>query len=323
MILFCEQFNYFLRIFVLPGLKPVTIVETTPKKCLVVIHLLMTSVLCVWITLHLTFYPHLTSAGIVSVLIYYASLVPSLLMIISANGQCFFKRNSYHRITDLIASIEDIMKEKSLRQSLQSAAFRYRLKILFIYIPFFVSQGLLFVEVYFWDSQLLLSSFLISLIRATHPLQMFHFILYGDIIGMFFHGLNEEIKNLPACVLLSSKIEFLKYIKLMHMNLWKLNMSINNFFGWNLLFTTMYWFIYITHQFYWIFISTHDKIDVVGLIGTDHNFTFEDNFTHFLTIEGMASLFYGMSSLFILVNSCETCLIEVDILDQFKNFLFL
>lgn len=266
MILF-EQFNLLLRIFVLFGLKPVTIKETNLQKCINFIRVAIPSVVYIIITLYLTLYPHLTSYGIISVLIYYASFLPSLLMILTANWECFFKSGSYQIIINLIGKVENLFKEKTLRLSLQGVAYRYRLKMVLVYSLFVLSQVLLFVEVWFLDSKHLLSSVFISLIRTIHPLQLFHFIVYSDIIGMLFHELNEEIKNSPIFVLLSSKIEFLKYVKLMHMDLWKLVGQINNFFGWNLLFTMMHLFIYITHQFYWIFLSTHDKLDLLALLG--------------------------------------------------------
>lgn len=266
-MIFCEQFYFLLRIFVLFGLKPATILETNLQKCINVICVIIPSILDMLITSYLVLYPHLTSYGIISVLIYYASFIPSILMIFTANGQCFFNKNSYQKIGTQIVKVEKILKEKALRLSLQCVAHRYRRKIIFIYSLFFLSQGFLFAEVWFLDSPHLLSSFFISLLRTMHPLQLFHLILYIDIIGMFFHELNEEIKNSPINAHSTNKIEFLKYVKLMHMNLWKLVGQINNFFGWNLLFTAMHLFIYVTHQFYWIFLSTHDKVDVLALVG--------------------------------------------------------
>lgn len=267
-MIFFEQFNLLLRVFTLFGFKPnLTIAETNLQKSINFVRVIVPSVIYIIVTLYLANYPHLTSYGIISVLIYYASFLPSVLMILTANGQCFFYNSSYQIILNLIGKVESRFKEKKLRLSLQCVAFHYRLKMVLVYSLYFFSQGFLFFEVWFLDSPHVLSSVFISVIRATHPLQLFHFIVYSDIIGMLFHELNVEIRNSPTFVHLSSKIEFLKYVKLMHMDLWKLVGQINHFFGWNLLFTTMYVFIYITHQFYWIFLNTHDKLDLLGLFG--------------------------------------------------------
>lgn len=263
-MIFFESFKILLRIFVLIGLRPVAPMETNLKKCLNLIRAITASVLGVLITIYLAFSPHLASHGIVSVIIYYGSLVPSLLMIFTANGQCYFNKNTYQVIID---KIENISKENTSKPYIIYAAFRYRLKIILIYFLFFLSQVLIFIEVWFLDSPNLLSSFLVSLMRSTHPLQMFHFIFFSDIIKILFRELNEEFRNSPICNLLSSKIVFLKYVKSVHLELWKLVEKINQFFGWNLLFTTMHLFIFVTHQFYWIFLSTEDKLDILGLIG--------------------------------------------------------
>lgn len=227
----------------------------------------VTSTICGVISIYLTFFPHFPSYGVIFVLIYYGSLLPSLLMILTANGHCYFYRNSYQIIMNQIGKIEKMFNEKSLRLSFQYIAFRYKLKIVFLYILFFTSQILVFIEVQFLDSQNTCSSFLIATIRATYPMQLLHFVLYNDIATMFFIQLNEEIKHSPIFVHSFSKIEFLKYVKLVHMDLWKFVVEINNFFGWNLLFTTIFWFVDITHQLYWIFLNTHEKLYWLGIIG--------------------------------------------------------
>lgn len=262
---FLEQFKILLLTFYLIGLKPMI----TRNKFVNLVPGIVTSAIGIIVTTYLALFPHLTSYGLISVLIYYGSLLPSLLVIITANGQCFFNNATYHSITKHISKLENIFKERSLERSLQCVAPRYifRLKVLLIYILLFLAQGLVFAEVWFLDRKNLWSSFFISTIRANHPMHLFHFVLYINIVTIFFQILNEEIRNSPTFVVLSRKIEFLKYIKLMHMELWKLNGQINNFFGLNLLFITLYFFIYITHQVYWIFLNTHAKLDVLGLLG--------------------------------------------------------
>lgn len=267
-MLFIEQFSILLRIFYITGLKPVPTVESNLKDKVSLLPVILSPIFGTAIATYLAFFPHFDSHGPISVIINYGLILTSFLMILSANGQCFCYKRTYQSILNLIQQVEDKYKEKSLRRlPVQSIALRYRLKVASIFFLYFLSQGLVFAEVWLDNVNHLDSAFLTSFMRSTYPIQIIHFVLYNDIVVMLIHKLNDEIKDSPAFLHSSSKIEFLKYLKLMHMDLWKLVVMINNFFGWNLLFTIMYSFIYITYQLYWIFLTMHDKLDVLGVIG--------------------------------------------------------
>lgn len=267
-MIFLEQFNFWLKLFYLIGLKPSPVLsETKMKKFCDLIAVTVTSTLCATISIYLIFYPHFPSYGTIFVLIYYGSLLPSLLMILTANWQCYFNIKSYPIIIGQIGKLEKLFTEKPLRHSFKCVAFRYKIKIGILYTLFVTSQVLVFIEVWLLNDQNPWSSLLISLIRVTYPVQLLHFVLYGDIVTMFFNLLNDEIQCSPIFVQTNGKIEFLKYVKLVHLELWKLVVEINNFFGWNLLFTTMFWFVDITHQLYWIFLNTRAILYLMGVIG--------------------------------------------------------
>ncbi|KAJ6642677.1 hypothetical protein Bhyg_07630 [Pseudolycoriella hygida] len=168
-------------------------------------------------------------------------------------------------------------------------ALHYRLKILLISFLFFLSQGLVFAEVLFLsEGRGLFSSFLTSSLRSMFPLAICHVVLYSDLITMFIDEINIQIKYSPKYHNVTTRIEFLKNVKLLHMDLWKLVGQINIFFGWNLLILIINSFIYITYQLYWIFLALELKWPTLGMV------------------EGLASLLYGMVSLFVLVNSCQS-----------------
>lgn len=267
-MLLIEQFSFLLRIFYISGLKPVPTVGSNLIYIVSLLPVILSPIFGTAIATYLAFFPHFDSHGPISVIINYGSILTSLLMILSANAQCYGLKRTYQSILNLIQQIENKYKEKSLRKlPVQSIALRYRLKVAFIFLLFFLSQGLVFAEVWLDNVDHLVSSFLTSFMRSTYPVQIIHFVLYSDIVVMLIHKLNDEMKDSPAFLHSSSKMEFLKYVKLMHMDLWKLVVLINNFFGWNLLFTIMYSFIYITYQLYWIFLTMHDKLDVLGVIG--------------------------------------------------------
>lgn len=272
-MIFLETFNFSLTIFYLVGLKPATNRVTNKRKFTDHISVIITSASSVSITVYLVFFPHFPSYGVIFVLIYYGSLIPSLLMILTANVQCYLHKNTYYSILKQIGKLERMMKEKTLNLSINNFAFRYKLKVTMLYILFLLSQTLVFFEVWFLHLQNSWSSILISLIRLTYPMQLSHFVLHCDTVTMFFIELNKEIQNSPVILRTPNKIKFLKYVKLMHLDLWKLMVKLNNFFGLNLLFTTIFWFIDITHQLYWIFLSTHAKLNLLGLLGELKNKT--------------------------------------------------
>lgn len=266
-MIFLEQFSFPLKLFYFIGLKPTIKTQTKIRKLVDLIPVVVTSSLCVSLTIYLLFFPHFSSYGVIFVLIYYGSLIPSTLMIVTANGQCHFSKKDYKAIIDQIEKIEKQLDEKSIRLSIKCVAFRYQLKFVIIYTVFLASQILVFVEVWEIHSGKEWSSVVLSVVRATYPVQLLHFVLYCDIAAMFFKQLNGEFQHTPILVCKSDKIEFLKYVKLVHYDLWKLIHEINTFFGWNLLFMAMFWFIYITHQLYWIFLNTQETLYVLHVCG--------------------------------------------------------
>lgn len=92
-------------------------------------------------------------------------------------------------------------------------------------------------------------------------------VLYCDSISRSLQELNLHFKNSSAFFYSTSKIEFLKNIKTMHMNVFKVVLQINIFFGWNILFIIINIFNYITILQYWLFISLHHQVDALGIIG--------------------------------------------------------
>lgn len=266
-MIFLNEFNFILKIFYFIGLKPSTIDKTFVQKFIDFITVAITSTVCLILTVYLIFVPHFSSYGIIFTLIYYGSLCPSLLMILTANWQCYFSKTTYQIIINQIDKLEKHVDEKSLRLSMDRLAFRYKLKTVILFILFFQSQILVFVEVWHIDPDRAFSSLLISSVRATYPLELLHFVLYSDIAAMFLNRLNEKVQHSPIFVHRSGKIDFLKYVKLVHSDLWKLIVGVNKFFGWNLLFTAIFWFINITHQLYWIFLAARDEPKALELAG--------------------------------------------------------
>lgn len=266
-MIFLEQYNFLLKLFYFIGLKPAVKSRTKMGKLADLVPAIVTSLLCIALSVYLLFFPHFASYGIVFAMIFYGSLIPSLLMILSATIQCYFKKNDYKTILNQIGKLEKQLDEKSTKLCIKCVAFRYNIKFVILYIVFFISQLLVFVEVKLMHPGRVWSSIGISLIRATYPIQLLHFVLYGDTATMFLHQLNRKFRQTPIFIHKSGKIEFLKYVKLMHYELWKLVDGINKFFGWNLVFISMYWFIHITHQSYWVFLHMNSNPHGLELVG--------------------------------------------------------
>ncbi len=241
------------------------------------IHILpvvLPSLFGLFITTYLLVFPHFESFSSIHTIINFASLSSFFMIIFSANCQCFCYKSIYQTIIYQIRQIEKRGKEKFWHKLPVKIKLHFILKALYIFCLFIVSQGLVFVEVLISASTPQIgSSFLTSLLRLISPLAALHVILFGDIVTIFILELNEQIRNLITFSHSSVKIEFLRSVKLMHMDLWKLVTQINIFFGWNLLFLIINSFIYITYQLYWIFLALELKWNVLALIGmSNRNF---------------------------------------------------
>lgn len=147
-------------------------------------------------------------------------------------------------------------------------SFYYRLKVLLILTLFVASQSLLFAEVLIVSgSSKLKSWFLTASLRSIYPIAILHVVLYGDLITMFIEEVNVQLRNSPKCSSTSSRIEVLRNVKLLHMDVFKLAVQINTFFGWNLLVLIINGFIYIIKQLYWIFLAIELRWHKLAVIG--------------------------------------------------------
>lgn len=269
-----EHFNFILRVYKFIGLTPIyEKVDTTLKRVLHILPVILLSFFSLCIAIYLLVFPHFESYSSIHTIINFASQISFLLIIFTANCQCFCYKSIYHNINHRIRQIEKRGSEKFWVKFPVTIKFNYILKMVFVFVLFVVSQGLVLVEVLQTvptSSSHIWSSFLTSLLRLIYPLAALHVILFSDIVTMFILELNEQIRNSISFYHSSSKIEVLKNIKLMHMDLWKLVTQINHFFGWNLLFLIINSFINITYQLYWIFLALELKWTVLAIIGRFH-----------------------------------------------------
>lgn len=257
-----KQFNILLRLYQVIGLTPIlTKTGSNLKRILHVLPVVLTSILGLFTAIYLIVFPQFVPLSSVHTIINVSSKISVFLITFSVNCQCFCYKAEYRYIIYEIRQIE-----KRVKFSLKVKVY-YVWKVAIIFFLFVVSQGLVVVEVLMTEDSSLASSILLSLFRLIHPLSSLHVILFSDIVTMFILTFTEQIRNSVALSHSSSKIRFLKNIKLMHMDLWKLVTQINIFFGWTLLFLTINSFLYITYKLYWIFLSLQLKWGALPIIG--------------------------------------------------------
>lgn len=236
------------------------------KRFLFVLPIVLSSTCSLSIASLLLIFPHFESHSSIHTIINFASLISFFLIIFTANCQSYCYKSVYQNIFYQIRQIEKRCAEKFWVKIPRKIKFHFLLKVVLVLFLFIISQALVFVEVLLTEAHVW-SSFFTSLLRLIYPLAVLHVILFSDIVTMFILELNEQIRNSPTFVHSSSKFEFLKNVKLIHMDLWKLVVQINTFFGWNLLFLIINSFIYITYQLYWIFLALELKWNLLALIG--------------------------------------------------------
>ncbi len=265
-----ERVKFLVRIFQFVGLAPIIVTTKDIKMNKFVdifvnlIPTALTTFAGLSISYFLLIHPHFESYGPIHGIINTASLMSLTLIVMTGNYQSFFNKSIHRKINYKIQQIEQRMEVEAPHLQFAGA---YRMKIFLIFLLFFLSQGLVFYEASIASASGMLSSFFTSLFRFIFPTAVSHVVLYCDIIANFVHQLNEKLRNTLACFHTSSKVELLKNLKVMHMDIWKVVVLINRYFGWNLLFLVINSFVYITYQLYWIFVTLQNEWDKLGVIG--------------------------------------------------------
>lgn len=231
----------------------------------------LTTIIALCISYFLLLYPHFESYGPIHGIINTASLISLSLITITGNVSSFFKKSLHRNINKKILQIEQRMFTDVEIKPLHPIS-AYKVKIFVIYFLFVLSQALVFYEASIASSAGMLSSFFTSLLRFIFPTAVSHVILYCDILANFIRRLNLKINCASTLFQTSNKVEFLRKMKMMHMDIWTVLMQLNRYFGWNSLFLVINSFVYITYQLYWIFVTLHKQWDKLGVIGNDNDF---------------------------------------------------
>lgn len=263
-----KQFRVLTKLLFFIGHAPIFKSGTRPGNCTHIVAVTLSSFTTLSVAGFLIIVPHLSSFGLIHNVIRLSSVLSGTLVMLLANWNCWRHRNVYNRLVQRKHQIEKFLIHTIRLSETDLIPNWYRIKVLVIFCLFFLSQGMVFVEVWLANQHHnLLSSFLTSLLRMMHPISVVHFMLYNDSVTLFIQLLNKQTKNLPIFLNAKLQVEFLKNVKQMHLDLWKLVRQMNVYFGWNLLFVIIHSFIYIQVQLYWIFLNLQVRFNLLGIIG--------------------------------------------------------
>lgn len=265
-----ERFTVVKIILKFIGMVPIKL--TSKNKTLTdffnVIPVISTSLLSLCIATYIYIYPIFESSIRANGIIHTTSVLALLFTVISGNFQCHFYKSIYRNINYQIQQIESNANTLFSLDLTIKLKRQYRIKVLLILILFFVSQGILLYEVRIVSGiDAVWASILTSVIRAVYPIGILHIVLYCEFITLCISELNLSLKNSSTFFYEKNYIKTLKNIKTMHMDIWKVVIQINAFFGWNLLCLVTTSFIYMTILMYWLFIALYNQIDVLGITG--------------------------------------------------------
>lgn len=215
------------------------------------------SSICVTLLQFISFY--LLPFGLMSTLINYAYYGCCLVTNVTANLQCWYHESIYQNIIERIERLENACDFKFSRKLLYtSIKHRCISKAILIIGSYSISSALVWAQAWFIGDDSKKSILLASLTTFKELMSVsavLHFTLYVDIVRFFIAELNEQIHCSPICFFVSTKVAFLKDVKLIHMDVFLLMKQVNNFFGWHLLLLTIHYLILTTYSLYWIFLT--------------------------------------------------------------------
>lgn len=265
-MLIFEYFNVLTKLFHFTGHAPLSSLDASSRNCTHLLPIIFSSMIASLVAMFLILVSHLSSYGLIHSVIRVAAVVSGLFVILSANCECWRHKVVYQQLVQRIHQMEKFLIVTFSLNETNLIPNSYKKKVLMIFSLFFVSQALVFSEVWQVTGNFLLAIF-VPLLRITHPISVAHFMLYNDTVTTFIKNLNLKTKYSPPFADTKAQIEFLKNIKLTHLNIWKLVRHINVFFGWNSLFIIIHSFFYIQAQSYWIFLTIQVNLGWLGMMG--------------------------------------------------------
>lgn len=264
-----DHFQVLLKIFYWTGLAPFPTLDIKQQCYCHIISTIVSSLINVGYVVASFYFQLYTMYGNIAKIVNYAYVGSLSLSNLSAYIQCYHYKSVYRKIIEQIIKMEKNFNITfSTKSSFKTVSHRYRLEVCSISILLFISFTLQFYEAWLhYDHKILIIVTFTVLNQFMSALILFHVLLYICIVQMFICELNRRLRNAPICFYPKTKIEFLKTIKLMHMEMWRLMMKINTFFSWNLPFLFIHLTIQATYQSYWIFLIVQVEWNLLYVFG--------------------------------------------------------
>lgn len=204
-----------------------------------------------------------TLDGKIHVILFYGYFILSILSNVIGNIQCFVYQSVYLDIVRRISHINRLFMTKFSKQiDFQRSYTIYKWKTLIIY-SLLLCATLTSYSLNGWElSTTFLLRTVVTMLETICTLSALHPMLYIALIRIFIHEMTDAMKStkkfFQVTVAVLEKCEELKKLKLIHFEVYNLLNKINLYFGWNLLFLLMKYFVDITYNLYWIFIETQE-----------------------------------------------------------------
>ncbi len=273
-----EHFKVLLKIFYWTGLAPFPDLDRKQNQCYpYLIIVLFSSTVNIGFVVTSFHFDSFSMYGNIQRIVNGAFVGSLALSNIVANLQCYRHKLAYDRILYQIMKVESNFNMKfSTNISFRRIVHWYRLKGIVVGTIIFISFILYYIESWVeHDYEVFIIVCFTVLTQTLSALVLFHILLYVTIVQMFIGEMNKRIKtDASVCFYNKSKIEFLKTIKLMHMDVWKLMMEVNNFFSWHLPYVVVHLAIQSTYELYWIFLNVQVKLNWLYIFGKTTLLTF-------------------------------------------------
>lgn len=272
-----KHFNNLLFVFFAFGLAPLR-PGTFPLKIKFKSFFLPLIISLIWnvIIIGLQFnYNHPESFGRINKILTVASLSSGLAFNVSAILQCYFHSMEFQNLINQIEKIEKCFEMNfSERVTSSSFARRSRRKVLFMFSLAVVNDVVVIVvlEGFLGKFDAIMIGLLDFTTNFFSVAVIIHVVIYVDIVQMYLNVLNSIVKNSPIRWYSARKMEFLKKVKLMHMELWKMVMHINHFFSWSLLYFTIDFMVSLVYDLYKIFAVLQSGQSIIWASGIESEF---------------------------------------------------
>lgn len=263
-----DYFKILSKIFYFTGLAPVVTLEGKPSKIVFIISMVVSLLLNIGLLVASVNFHSYKRYGNIERIANYAFIGSLVVSNLSANVQCYFYSSVYKKILCQILKTENNFETKfSESIHFQHFASRYKMKIFAVIVLHLIDSTLKFWEAWLQDDSNLILKYSFSFFtQSISALITFHVLLYISIVRMFISELNRHISNAPVCIYASGKIEFLKTIKFIHMETWKLMVQINKFFSFNLPFHLVTSAVQTTYYCYWLFLILQVEWNLLYII---------------------------------------------------------